>query len=495
MNISRLKSYAPQARRDFISAVTNRAAKVGVTANSAAPVQMRGDLALINGQAFPREVATQRKVLDDAIRSRGFSVVVEEAAYTWFNRFMAIRYMELHNYLSHGYRVLSDPDGGIVPEIMEYAQSVVLPGIRTDQVIALKLDGTKDEELYKLLLLGQCRALHEAMPFLFEPIDDVTELLLPDLLLSTDSIVRKMASSVGSADWERIEVVGWLYQFYISEKKNEVIGKVVKTEDIPAATQLFTPEWIVKYMIQNSLGRKWLATYPHSALKGNLEYYIEPAEQTEAVQIQVNESTPQSLNPEEITFIDPACGSGHILVEAYSLFKEMYLERGYRLRDIPRLILEKNLFGLEIDERAAQMAGFALIMKARADDRNILTNTPVLNVLALQASANLDVGEMISLNADVARRSVNSSTITRNSPMEDVPQPPSVLDSPFSDLLNLFRDSKTFGSLIRIPPEALSPLGELEAVIAEAKAKGGLLTERNLFIDNSPYQASQAARP
>ena len=190
-------------------------------------------------------------------------------------------------------------------------------------------------------------------------------------------------------DCEDVEIIGWLYQFYISEKKDQVIGKVVKSEDIPAATQLFTPNWIVKYMVQNSLGAQWLATYPDSALKGQMEYYIEPAEQTDEVQAQLAAITPESLNPEELTLIDPACGSGHILVEAYELFKAIYLERGYQQREIPQLILEKNLFGLDIDERAAQLTSFALMMKGRADDRRLFERGIQLNVMALVNSDDL----------------------------------------------------------------------------------------------------------
>ena len=190
--------------------------------------------------------------------------------------------------------------------------------------------------------------------------------------------------------WQEIEIIGWLYQFYISEKKDQVIGKVVKSEDIPAATQLFTPNWIVKYMVQNSLGAQWLATYPQSPLKGQMEYYIEPAEQTDEVKAQLAAITPSQLNPEELTLIDPASGSGHILVEAYELFKAIYLERGYRQRDVPQLILEKNLFGLDIDERAAQLTGFALMMKGRADDRRLFERGVKLNVMALVDSAGFD---------------------------------------------------------------------------------------------------------
>jgi len=241
---------------------------------------------------------------------------MEAIAYTWFNRFVAMRYMELHGYFDHGYRVLSHPEGLSHPEILDHAADVDLPSLDREKAVELKLDGTQDEELYRLLLLAQCNALHQAMPFLFEKIGDETELLLPANLLHTDSLIRQLVEQVDEALWQEIEIIGWLYQFYISEKKDQVIGKVVKSEDIPAATQLFTPNWIVKYMVQNSLGAQWLATYPHSPLKGQMEYYIEPAEQTGKVQAQLKAITPASLNPEELTLIDPACGSGHILVEA-----------------------------------------------------------------------------------------------------------------------------------------------------------------------------------
>ena len=191
---------------------------------------------------------------------------MEAAAYTWFNRFAAIRYMELHGYLDHGYRVLSHPEVQPHPEILDHATDIDLPGLNKEQIIELKLDGTKDEELYRLLLKAQCNALHEAMPFLFEAIGGADELLLPANLLHTDSLIRQLVESIDEDLWQEIEIIGWLYQFYISEKKDEVIGKVVKSEDIPAATQLFTPNWIVKYMVQNSLGAQWLATYPESQL-------------------------------------------------------------------------------------------------------------------------------------------------------------------------------------------------------------------------------------
>jgi hypothetical protein len=243
--------------------------------------------------------------------------------------------MEVNGFLSHGFRVLSNREAGKnEPEILTHAAEIDLPGLDKAKVLELKLAGNKDAELYKMLLIAQCNELNRAMPFLFERINDETEILLPDNLLASDSVIRKMAAAIEEADWAEVEIIGWLYQFYISEKKDEVIGKTVKSEDIPAATQLFTPNWIVKYMTQNSLGRLWLEANPHSQLAQNMEFYIKPAEENTAA------SSGSNVNPEEIKVLDPACGSGHILVEAYELLKVIYTERGYSSRDIPLLILE-----------------------------------------------------------------------------------------------------------------------------------------------------------
>ncbi|STW80607.1 Type I restriction-modification system methyltransferase subunit [Klebsiella michiganensis] len=276
-----------------------------------------------------------------------------------------------------------------VPEVAE----VLLPEKKA-QLVEMKLSGNQDETLYRELLLAQCHALHRAMPFLFEAVDDEAELLLPDNLTRTDSILRDLVDSIPEEDWEDVEVIGWLYQFYISEKKDAVIGKVVKSEDIPAATQLFTPNWIVQYLVQNSVGRQWLQTYPDSPLKGKMDYYIEPAEQTLEVQAQLAAITPASIEPENIKVLDPACGSGHILIEAYNVLKNIYEERGYRARDIPQLILENNIFGLDIDDRAAQLSGFALLMMARQDDRRIFTRDVRLNIVSLQESLHLDIAKL-----------------------------------------------------------------------------------------------------
>lgn len=492
MNRTKLKNYAPQARRDFIQAMTDRAAYFGLTATKIEPVVEKGDVAVIGGRSFPRAVAKKRKALEDRTKKQGFGPTMEAMAYTWFNRLVAIRFMELHGYLDHGYRVLSHPEGKPTPEILEHAEHVDLPGLKKEVVIDLKLAGNKESELYRLLLTAQCNALHTAMPFLFEKIDDETELLLPDNLLHSDSLIRKLVGEIDEDDWQEVEIIGWLYQFYISERKDEVIGKVVASEDIPAATQLFTPNWIVKYLVQNTLGRQWLATYPQSALRQQMEYYIKPAEQTPEVQEQLKAITPTSLNPEELTLLDPACGSGHILVEAYDLFKAIYQERGYRAKDIPALILQRNLFGLEIDDRAAQLAAFALMMKARADDRRIFDSEAKPNVVAIQDSKGLKAEEIAyALNAPINKEDVPKEYLFEEIQEEKdglfskkaLAEKGHVSQADIASLVELFENAKTFGSLIQIPPKLAAKLPEIEKRLDDV-LKFGDLTHASAHVLN-----------
>ncbi|KPA16641.1 eco57I restriction-modification methylase family protein, partial [Candidatus Magnetomorum sp. HK-1] len=444
MNTSKIKAYAPQARNDFIQAVTERANLYGIFDDQKIePFEAKGDVALIGDRPFSKKEGVLRERLASRVKREGFQQVVEAYAYTWFNRFVALRYMELHDYLDHGFRVLSNQSGSDVPEILENAAEVEFEGLKKDKVIELRLAGNKDNELYRLLIVAQCNALHKAMPFLFDRIDNETELLLPDNLLHSNSPIRKLVNDIDEDSWQDVEIIGWIYQFYISEKKDQVIGKVVKSEDIPAATQLFTPNWIVKYMVQNTLGRMWLATYPDSGLRDKMEYYIEPAEQEQEVQAELDRITPGELNPEEITFLDPACGSGHILIEAYGIFKEIYLERGYRTRDIPRLILEKNIFGLDICDRAAQLACFAVLMKAREDDRRILGRDDLkLNVMDIQESDESDVKNIEIFFKDD----------------EDVKEG-------LKEVIKLYEDAKTFGSLITVPENLVGKRKQFETAI------------------------------
>lgn len=474
MNKANLKSYAPQARKDFIAAVSARAHLLGLAEQGGqlevAPAQTQGDVTLIAGQPWPAKVNAQRNQLIARMRQHGFAATIEAIAYTWFNRFAALRYMELHDYLGHGHRALSSSAAspGALPDLLTHAadlaQTGSLPGLNASQVLDLKLAGNRDGELYRLLLVAQCNALNAAMPFLFERIDDDTELLLPDNLLRTDSVIAKLVQEIPEEDWAEVEIIGWLYQFYISEKKDQVIGKVVKSEDIPAATQLFTPNWIVQYLVQNSVGRLWLMANPASTLASQWPYYIQPAEQTPEVQAQLDaliqtrmDEDGGSLNPETITVLDPACGSGHILVVAYDVLKTIYLERGYQARAIPRLILEKNLYGLDIDDRAAQMAGFALLMKARADDRRLFNEPPQLNVLSLQESKGLDAAALA--------QAINTGGTER------------VEVAQLRWLIDTFEHAKTFGSLIQIGTQPTSNLRKLLSIVQQSVQAGDLYAQ------------------
>ena len=509
MNKAKLKSYAPQARLDFIAAVTARANLLGLSEKAGrlevAPAQTQGDVTLIAGQAWPAKVEAQREQLVIRMRHEGFAQTCEAVAYTWFNRFAALRYMELHDYLGHGYRALSSAEGGL-PDILTYASDLVhagdsgLPGLKAELVTEMKLAGNRDSELYRMLLVAQCNALSRVMPFLFERIDDDSELLLPDNLLRSDSVIAKLVEEIPEEDWTEVEIIGWLYQFYISDKKDQVIGKVVKSEDIPAATQLFTPNWIVQYLVQNSVGRLWLMANPKSTLSKNWSYYIQPAQQTLEVQTQLDSLIQarvrvdgDSLNPESITVLDPACGSGHILVVAYDVLKSIYLERGYQPRAIPRLILEKNLFGLDIDDRAAQMAGFALLMKARADDRRLFSDSVNLNVLSLQESNGLDAKNITqSLETIVdsndlksERGSIGSEFLARDLFPESHPQSSlgelnsenisiKKLKLVITQLITIFSNAKTFGSLIMVPTQVKEKILWLKELIDLALENGDL---------------------
>jgi type II restriction/modification system DNA methylase subunit YeeA len=370
--------------------------------------------------------------------------LLERVAYTWFNRLCALRYLDARSWHPFGCKVLmpaaedeTQPEllklmraGSLPAELKPHTNEARLHGLLDGQIPPAISGADPQAEVYRELVLASCRSYHQLLPELFEGLDDASELLLPDDLLSEGSIAGGFRIAISDADCEDVEIIGWLYQFYISEKKDQVIGKIVKTEDIPAATQLFTPNWIVKYMVQNSLGATWLATYPDSPLKGTMEFYIEPAEQTPEVQEQLAIITPESLDPEALTMIDPACGSGHILVEAYDLLKAIYLERGYRQRDIPQLIVTKNLYGLDICPRAAQLAAFSLLMKGREDDRRLLERGIRLNVMALQDSTGINA-ERMAASLELAGISNSRADLLM--------------------LAELFTHSTTLGSLIQVP--------------------------------------------
>jgi type II restriction/modification system DNA methylase subunit YeeA len=539
MNTKNLKAYAPKARSQFIEAIKKRAAQLGIYQDKITDVQFEGGAAIIEGRAFTKKQGEQRKALERKIEEKSlathkdrYDLFIREMAYTWFNRLAAIRYMELHDYLDHGFRVLSpakgNPNGAdSLPEILGHASDVVdildpdQKYLDKNHIIELQLAGNKEEELYRELLLGQCHRLYNIMPFMFEAIDDATELLLPDNLTKTDSILKDLVNEIPEEDWSEIEVIGWLYQFYISEHKDAVMGKVVKSEDIPAATQLFTPNWIVKYLVQNSLGRQWLATYPESELKGKMEYYIEPADQSDEVIEQLKVITPTSIDPEQIKVLDPAAGSGHILVEVYEVLREIYLERGYRLREIPELIITKNIYGLDIDDRAAQLAGFALMMKAREDDRRIfqrVENGDVqLNVYSMQSSENSDIDKLWqALNLE-GKQQAGSTGGLFDIEAEGFVQPTGIYKDYFELLQTLksaFLQAKTLGSLIQIDNCYLQNLVALKELL-QAKESGSdpsakqaasdllpivnqaivLAQQYDVVVANPPYMGKRSMSP
>ena len=477
MNTNNVKQYAPKARKQFIKAVTERLAHLGISETGVTATEVKGDSFYIDGVIYRGEYADDLKTLlpkrdeiisncleNGSFSSSRYQQYVEQVAYTWFNRFCALRYMELHGYLVTPYRLLSNPDStsshfieALIPgNILAVAEALGISNIRRIQQLMLD---NELELLYRELILAVCNQLHYAMPFMFSPITAEESLLLPAHLTSTQSILRDLVSDIPEEDWQNIEIIGWLYQYYISEHKAAVIGKTVKSEDIPAATQLFTPNWIVKYLVQNSVGHYWLQTNPHSALQKKMEYYIAPADQEASVIAELEKITPDYIDPETITVLDPACGSGHILLEAYNVLKEIYRESGYLPNQIPRLILEKNLYGLDIDDRAAQLASFAVMMIAVKDDPSLLESPVGLNILSFQESREIDIDH-----------------IWQNLVLED---PDNIYQPLLRRLLHQFEDAKTFGSLIKIEADQQEMIEELFIKVKAIAQSGDTFREEN----------------
>lgn len=384
MDKNKIKSFAIWARRNLISAVSERAKRIGVTENKIEEaVAVQGGFKLEGNDEIFKLSKKDRDKLVSEIREKGFEQVMEEVAYTWFNRFMGIRYMEVNDYLPSGIRVLSsEVEGKTEPDVLTRVSEVIDELNLNAEYIYELLDSGKTEdreEAYKHILVRQCNELGKIIPQMFEKISDYTELLLPDNLLEEGSVIRKMVEDIEESDWkEEVEIIGWMYQYYISEKKDEVFAALKKNvkitkENIPAATQLFTPKWIVKYMVENSLGRLWLEGHPNEELRKEWKYYLEEAKQEPEVEEELKKIREEhsKLKPEDIKVLDPCMGSGHILVYAFDILYEIYKTAGYSEREIPRMILQNNLYGLDIDDRAAQLASFALIMKARHYNRRL----------------------------------------------------------------------------------------------------------------------------
>lgn len=376
MNKTAIKNFAVWASKELIEKSTQRAKIYGIEKDQE---MMEMDTAL-NGQILTKSEKNARTILIDKIKKDGFDQTIEEVAYTWFNRFIALRFMEVNGYLPSHIRVFSSEDNEFEPQILSEAIHIELDGLDQSKVLDLYNAGNKEEELFSYLLITQCNALNQVLPGMFQKINDYTELLLPDGLLREGSVIDSMIKDIPEDDWkEQVQIIGWLYQYYISEQKDEVFSRPktqkIQKEDIPAATQLFTPDWIVRYMVENSLGKLWYEGHPDEELKTNWAYYLEEADQENEVEEKLKEIRKEysDLKPEQIKCIDPCIGSGHIGVYIFDVLIQIYESQGYKSRDAVRLILENNIYGLDIDERARQLAYFSLMMKAREHDRRFLT--------------------------------------------------------------------------------------------------------------------------
>lgn len=442
MDTTKLKKFAQLARRNLLEQVT---AKL--------------DLVLAPSSAARRENAPAVIELEKQIQQTSREQLIEKVAYTWFNRFCAIRYMDVNGYTR--IRVVSPADESQVqPEILAEAKMGHIDEDRipekTGKQVAALLNGTlpsrdPQQEAYRLLLVAECNSFYRAMPYLFERIDDYTELLMPDDLLSANSILAATREAMTPEDCSDVEVIGWLYQFYISEKKDDIFlglkkNQKIAPENIPAATQLFTPHWIVRYLVENSLGRLWMLNHPNSPLAEQMEYYIRPeAPETDFLKIQ---------SPEEIKVCDPACGSGHMLTYAFDLLYAIYEEVGTDPGDIPEKILTHNLYGIELDERAGNLAAFALTMKARAKQRRFFNKGIKPNICIL---------EKIEFDNDVLTEYM---TIIG----------PELSTQALYETLKQFEEADNFGSLIR--PKLNNP--QEVATRLKAKTPGS-----NLFLQET----------
>lgn len=411
MNKSKLKNFAPKARNKLRDQITTKALRFGIDFKK----QTFSDMDSVEIRTKSKQIAE----LKSALANTSYDDVLEKIAYTWFNRFIALRFMEVNGYLKT--RPLSASGSNSTPDILMEAQSGTLdPSMQIDQTKLLEYLGANQlESAYQLLLLSMFNQFNETMPYMFEHIEDYTELLMPDNLLSDTSILKDIVDGVDEEDWKDVQIIGWLYQFYISEKKDEVMGRKYTESEIPAATQLFTPHWIVQYMVENTLGKLWLVNHPDSKLKEHMRYYIQTDEPLE--------NFPKITSPEEITFLDPCSGSGHVLVYAFDILMKIYEERMYDPKDAVEHILTKNLFGLEIDDRAAALANYALAMRATYHYPRFLRRFSIKpNVFALQ-NLTVDKDALKEYATEMSNNLINNELIQN---------------------LEMFREGKTFGSLI-----------------------------------------------
>ena len=467
MDKNAIKKYAVWARREMISRISQRAAYFEITESGF------GDPAADNvlGRVLSAEEKTQRQALIAQIRQKGYRQVMEEVAYTWFNRFIALRFMEVNGYLPSHVRVFTDEANQFKPQILAEAINMELDGLDMQKVYAFK-NANDNDGLFKYMVIVQCNALSAILPGMFQQISDYTELLFPDNLLREGSVLQQMIEMIPEEDWkDAVQIIGWLYQYYNAEKKDEVFAALKKNvkitkENIPAATQLFTPDWIVRYMVENSLGRLWVKGHPNDELKATWKYYLEEAEQEPEVQAQLAEIRKEyaAMTPEQIKCIDPCCGSGHILAYLFDVLMQIYESYGYTTREAVASIVQNNLYGLDIDDRAAQLAYFAVMMKARQYDRRFFSRDIQPHVYAIQNSAPLstEAWGFLGEEEEIARR-----------------------------LWDSFADAKEYGSLVQ-PNVTLEKLEKLKKRVVEVDRMG---SHGNLFTDAMSYEVLRTFWP
>ena len=462
-----IKKFAVWARTELIARVSLKGVEYGITEDNIEDANADS----VGGKVLTADEKKQRQALIAEINDKGYKQVMEEVAYTWFNRFSALRFMEVNGYLPSHVRVFTDEENNFKPQIIAEAIHLDLDGLDMEKVYELK-DAEKTEELYKYLLIVQCNALNKILPGMFQKIADYTELLLPDNLLREGSVIQQMIELIPEDDWkDAVQIIGWLYQYYNSEKKDDVFAALKKNvkitkENIPAATQLFTPDWIVRYMVENSLGRLWLEGHPDvkeqllpteeeqsAYAAGNRDpedtkwhYYLEEAEQEPEVQAQLAEIRKEyaTLTPDQLKVIDPCSGSGHILAYMFDVLMKIYESYGYTTREAVASIVENNLYGLDIDDRAAQLAYFAVMMKARQYDRRFFSRGIQPHVYAIVESNHVDQFAVdYFCNGDVK------------------------LTTAMDTIIKELHDAKEYGSILTVTPQDWPALYDRFAEITE----------------------------
>jgi type II restriction/modification system DNA methylase subunit YeeA len=482
MDKSAIIEFSNKVRDKLDLEIKSRAAHYGIFPKEIYAVEEHADSVVINGNVFNSKIKNQRSQLVKQIQAKGYDQVMDEVTYTWFNRLVALKFMEMNGCLPDQIKVFTSTDPSKPePDLLTNALNLEFLNLDRNLVLDFKAEN-KDEELYKYLILKLCNYLNKIMPFLFEKIEDYTELIFPDKFLHTGSVLNDLNSIIPDEDWQEVEIIGWIYQDYITPKKDKVFADLKKNikiskENIPAVTQLFTPHWIVRYLVENSLGRLWLLNRPESRLVDRMEYYIKP-EQQETDFLKIN-------SPEDIKVCDPACGSGHMLVYAFDLLYAIYEEEGYNPSEIPELILTCNLFGIEIDKRAGELAGFALTMKARGKNHQFFKKPVQPNICMLEDVA-IEKGELndyINAVGSNLFSNAHKATLLQFTEADNFGSLIRPASKDVSGLLRLLESKNLSGNL--------SQLATHQRVLQALKQANYLSPKYHVVIANPPYMGSK----